>query len=663
MSKPVLPFVLALCAATVSFADPQSVTLKSPDSQLSITFNVAGNDAGSSVPGQLVYSVAFHNKALIEASKLTLTLQGQRPLGANVRISATTPSSADQTYRLITGKASTVRDHYNALRIDLYEEGGLQRKLAIEARAYDDAIAFRYVVPEQRSLRDFRLAKEATEFRISADATTYALELPNFHSMYESEYIKLPISAFSNQGGVASKFLIGLPLLMEVPGVGWMAITEANLRNYSSMYLVNEAGGWSNHSFTSELAPSGADPELAVEGSLPHHSAWRVLLVGDQPGTLIESNVITSLNPDSEIKDTSWIHGGRASWDWWNGSINQDGKSAYTTDTMKYYVDFAAREGLEYMLVDAGWYAKNDITKMNGKVDVPALVQYAKAKGVKVWIWIPYTLADAQMGEAFPLYAQWGVAGLKIDFIERDDQQGINFYYRAAQLAADNHLLLDFHGATKPTGLERTYPNVFGYEGVLGMEQSKGGRRDNPDNHVMLPFTRMLAGRMDYTPGGFDNVTKNAFVPRNLHPMVMGTRCHQLAMYAIYESPFQMVSDTPKAYEDQPSFQFIKDIPGTWDETKVLDGEPGEFVTIARRNGKQWFLGSMTNWSPREINVPLTFLGAGAYTAEIYEDADDADQNPKNARILKKSVTAKTVLHVKLASGGGYAVRFVPAGS
>ncbi|HEY1213921.1 MAG TPA: glycoside hydrolase family 97 protein [Bryobacteraceae bacterium] len=663
MSKLVLSSVLALFAATATFADPQSVALKSPDSQLSITFNVAGKDAASSAPGQLVYSVAFHNKPLIEASKLNLTLQGQRPLGANVRISATTPSSADQTYRLITGKASTVRDHYNALRIDLDEEGGLQRKLAIEARAYDDAIAFRYVVPEQRPLRDFRLAKESTEFRISTDATSYALELPNFHSMYESEYIKLPISAFSNQGGVASKFLIGLPLLMEVPGVAWMAITEANLRDYSSMYLVNEAGGWSSHGFTSELAPSGENPELAVEGSLPHHSAWRVLLIGDKPGALLESNVITSLNPESEIKDTGWIHGGRASWDWWNGSIDQDGKSAYTTDTMKYYVDFAAKQGLEYMLVDAGWYAKNDITKMNGKVDVPALVQYAKAKGVKIWIWIPYTLADAQMGEAFPLYAQWGVAGLKIDFIERDDQQGINFYYRAAKLAADNHLLLDFHGATKPTGLERTYPNVFGYEAVLGMEQSKGGRRDNPDNHVMLPFTRMLAGRMDYTPGGFDNVTKDAFVPRNLHPMVMGTRCHQLAMYAIYESPFQMVSDTPKAYEDQPSFQFIKDLPGTWDETKILNGEPGEFVTLVRRNGKQWFLGSMTNWNPREFDVPLTFLGEGAYTAEIYEDADDADQNPKNARILKKSVTAKTVLHVKLSSGGGYAVRFVPAGT
>lgn len=650
-----------MLTALAVLADSPGTQLKSPDGQLAITFNIAPNAAGQHDSGQLVYSVTFHGKPLIDNSKLSLTLQGARPLGESVQITGSTPSSNDETYHLLTGRASTVRDHYDALRLDVAEPAGRGRKMSIEARAYDDAIAFRYVVPKQNPLDEFQLAKEGTEFRMNQDAITYALELPNFRSMYESEYVKLPISAFANQGGVASKFLIGLPLLMDVPGVGWMAITEANLRDYSSMYLVNQAGGWNSRGFDAELAPNGDMPELAVEGALPHHSAWRVLLIGDRPGTLMESNVIQSLNPPSEIKDTSWIHAGRASWDWWNGSIGADGKPAYTTGTMKYYVDFAAKEGLEYMLVDAGWYAKNDITKMNGRVDVPDLVQYAKAKGVKVWIWLPYNLATAQMDEAFPLYEKWGVAGLKIDFIERDDQIGINFYYRAAQLAAQHHLMVDFHGATKPSGVERTFPNVLGYEAVLGMEQSKGGRRDNPDNHVMLPFTRMLTGRMDYTPGGFDNVTRDQFVARSKQPMVMGTRAHELAMYAIYESPFQMVADTPKAYEDQPTFQFIKNVPATWDETKVLNGDPGEFITMARRKGNQWFMGSMTSWTPRELDVPLTFLGEGAYTAEIYEDADDADKYPKNARVLKKTVTAKSTLHLKLAPGGGYAVQFIPA--
>jgi alpha-glucosidase len=357
-----------------------------------------------------------------------------------------TPSSKDETYHLVTGKASEVRDHYNALRVELEEASGMGRQLVMEARAYDDAIAFRYVVPEQRALRNFQLTQEHTEFRISKDATTYALELPNFRSMYESEYIKLPITAFTNQGGVASTILIGCPLLMEVPGVAWMAITEADLRDYSSMYLVNPSHNWRGHWFESRLAPQEENPDLAVSGTLPHHSAWRVLMVGTEPGRLVESNVITSLNPPSAIKDTSWIHAGNASWDWWSGSIGSDGKPAYTTATMKYYVDFAAKSGFPYMLIDAGWYDPKDITKMNGRVDVPEVVRYAAAKNVKVWIWLSYKATDAQMEEAFPVYEKWGVAGLKIDFIERDDQCGIDFYYRAAQEAARHRLMLDFHG-------------------------------------------------------------------------------------------------------------------------------------------------------------------------------------------------------------------------
>ncbi len=222
-------------------------------------------------------------------------------------------------------------------------------------------------------------------------------------------------------------------------------------------------------------------------------------------------------------------------------------------------------------------------------------------------------------------------------------------------------MMVDFHGATKPTGIDRTFPNVLGYEAVLGMEQSKGGMRDNPDHRVMLPFTRMLAGRMDYTPGGFENATRNEFVARPDHPMVMGTRTQQLAMYAVYEAPFQMVSDTPKNYEDQPAFSFIQHVPATWDETKVINGVPGEYITMARRNGTDWWLGSMTGWTPRELDLSLSFLGPGKWTAEIYADADDADRSPKNVSVQKRTVDASMHLDAKLAPGGGYAVRFTPA--
>jgi alpha-glucosidase len=385
-----------------------------------------------------------------------------------------------------------------------------------------------------------------------------------------------------------------------------------------------------------------------------------VLLVGDEPGRLVESNVITSLNPESEIADTSWIHAGRASWDWWNGSLGPDGKRAYTTQTMKYYVDFAAKSGFEYMMLDAGWSDHNDITKMNGTVDVPELARYGKEKGVKVWIWLLANQVERQMDEAFPLYEKWGVAGLKIDFILRDDQHGMNSYYRAAKKAAEHHLMLDFHGATKASGIERTYPNILSYEAVLGMENSKVGTRDNPEYHTTIPFTRMLAGPMDQTPGAFDNRTREEFMPRMEAPMVMGTRAHQLAMYAVFQCAFQMVSDVPYAYDNQPAFQFIKDTPATWDETRVLNGRPGVYITIARRHGNEWFLGSLNNWDARQLDLPLDFLGPGGYTAEIYSDADDAVQHPKNVRIERKPVTRSSRLQAALAPGGGYAVRFVP---
>jgi len=643
--------ILALLAVFAAQAQVPSTTLRSPDGRLALTFETADK-------GQLGYSVTYKGKPLIDRSNMILHLQGQRPLGAEMKIVRAAPSAKDEAYRLITGKASEVRNHYNALTLDLEDTAPAARRLSIEARAYDDAIAFRYVVPDQAAMREFRLTSEATEFHLSKDAITYALLLPNFRTSYESEYVKLNASAFSGQTGLSKKLLIGLPYLMHIPGVAWAAITEADLRGNSSMYLINTATNWGGRVFQSQIAP-GDDPEVAITGTLPHHTAWRVLLVGDEPGALIESNAITSLNPESEIKDTSWIHAGLTAWDWWSGSLNAQGKPAFTTETMKYYVDFAAKSGFPYMLVDAGWSARDDITKMNGRVDIPELVRYAAPKNVKIWIWMHYHAVDTQMEQAFPLFEKWGVAGLKIDFIERDDQRGIDFYYRAAAEAARHHLMVDFHGATKPSGMERTFPNILGYEGVLGMEQSRAGARDNPDHRVTLPFTRMLAGPMDYTPGGFDNVTEADFVPRSPHAMVMGTRAQQLAMYAVYQAAFQMVSDSPKAYEDQPAFDFVKHAPATWDQTKVLNGEPGEYITVARRNGQTWFLGSMTNWTPRDLDLPLNFLGEGRYTAEIYADAPDAAQYPKSTTILKKTVDRNSHLQAKLAPGGGYAVRFV----
>ena len=614
--------------------------------------------------GQLVYSALFHEKLAFENSALALEMANQPRLGVAVHIEGTTPGSGVDDYTLFTGKVAAIHDAYNSLTIHAAESSSPGRKFDLEARVYNGAIAFRYHVPQQAALSRYLLTQEDTEFRPVMDASAWTLQLPNYESAYESEYVSLPLSALSNQGGVASHILNGAPMLMHMPGIAWAAVGEAYLEGNAAMYLENPTGSWTGHYVVSRISPrlkeDRSDGEgQAVDASLPHDSAWRVILLGDTPGELVESNVFTDLNPPNRVADTTWIHPGKASWNWWSGDLGADGKPAYTTENMKYYVDFAAQSGFPYMMLDAGWSGK-DILKMRGNVDVPELVQYAAKKHVKIWIWLYSKSVAAQMQEAFPLYERWGVAGVKIDFVLRNDQAGIKWYYEVAKLAAEHHLMVDFHGATQPWGIQRTYPNVLDYEAVLGLEQNKAGSRDGPIDRATFPFTRMLSGPMDYTPGGFNNVTPEDFVARNESPMVMGTRAQQLALYVVFEEPLAMVSDVPSAYAHQPSFKFIKDVPTAWDATRVLNGIPGEFVTIARRSGREWYLGSLTNWTARDVLVSLGFLGNGRYRAEIYEDAPDAGQNPTHVSIREQNVQGTGALTLHLASGGGCAIRFVP---
>ena len=640
-------------------AQSSPVDVSSPNHQIAIHFSVQTGKQATGPDGQLVYAVTFHGKQVFEDSAMRLELENQPPLGANVHIaSAATGSDADD-YSLLAGKTSKVHDPYNSLALQVQESSGSGRTFEIEARVYNSGLAFRYRVPEQPGLSRYRLTQEDTEFRPVMDADAWALRLPNYQSAYESEYVPQVLSALSNQGGVSSYILNGAPMLLHMPGLAWTAVGEAYLEGNAAMYLENPTGNWTGHYLVSRISPALDGKGPSVDASLPHASAWRVILIGDTPGELVESNIITDLNPPNRVEDTSWIHPGKASWNWWNGDLGPDGQSAYTTKNMEYYVDFAAESGFPYMMLDAGW-SDRDITKMRGSVDVPELVQYAAKKDVKVWIWLYSKAVAEQMEQAFPLYEKWGVAGVKIDFVLRNDQAGIQWYYDVAKRAAEHHLMVDFHGATQPWGIQRTYPNVLDYEAVLGLENNKAGRRDGPINRTTFPFTRMLSGPMDYTPGGFENATRENFVARDKNPMVMGTRAQQLALYVVFDEPLAMVSDVPSAYANQPDFRFIKDVPTTWDVTKVLNGNPGEFVTIARRHGDEWYLGSITNWSSRELRIPLNFLGAGMYKAELYEDATDAAQNPKHISIRQQNVRNSDTLALHLADGGGCAIRFVP---
>ncbi len=312
------------------------------------------------------------------------------------------------------------------------------------------------------------------------------------------------------------------------------------------------------------------------------------------------------------------------------------------------------------MLIDAGWSARDDILHTSSEINMPEILAHAKGRGVRILLWLHWTAVDKQMDQAFALYEQWGVAGVKVDFMDRDDQEMVNFYERVVRKAAEHHLTVDFHGAYKPTGLRRTYPNLLTREGVMGMEYSKWSARATPEHDVTIPFTRMLAGPMDYTPGCFNNATRDGFKVQFVQPMCQGTRAHQLAMYVVFFSPLVMLSDYPEDYDKNPGVEFLEKVPTVWDETKVLAGEPGKFVAIARRHGDAWYLGAMTNWDARDLKITLAFLGSGKYQAQIFSDGPDAGTNAKSLSISSRALKGGESLNLHLASGGGAAMIFTP---
>jgi alpha-glucosidase len=656
---------LVFFATAVANAQAAAVRVPSPDDQLVLTLSTGPAQPEPNAPPRehpaegLRYSVQFHGKPLLLDSPMGLKLEGAQPaLGPSMRLVNQEKNSADQSYTIPVGKTSSVRDHYNSMRADF--DDGLGRKLTVEARAYDDGVAFRYIVPEQAAIKNANIEREFTEFRYSKDAITYPLILNGFQSSYEDEYQVRQVS------GLHHDWLIALPLLANVPGTGWVAITEADIENYAGMYVRKAAEPFA---VRAELSPRLDKPSIAVQADAPITTPWRVLMVGEEPGRLVESNIILNLNPPSKIADMSWIKAGKSAWDWWSGEAapSVSFKTGMNTATMKHYIDFASSSGFTYMLIDAGWAkaerkgpqdyaALADITQIAPEIDMPELLRYAKEKNVGIWLWSHWSSVDKYMNEAFPLFEKWGVAGVKIDFMDRDDQEMTRWYRHVVELAAQHHLMIDYHGAFKPDGLRRTFPNLMTREGVMGKEYLKWSARVTPVHNTTLPFTRMLAGPLDYTPGAFGNVTRDQFIPRDKEPMAPNTRAHELALYVVLESPLMMVSDYPEHYAGQHDFEFIKQVPVTWDEIRVLNGRPMENITVARRSGKEWYVGAITNWDARTVQVPLNFLGEGKYTAEIYADAPDAGTKATNTTFTKQPVDRSTVMEVKMAPGGGNAI-------
>ncbi|MDE3188582.1 MAG: glycoside hydrolase family 97 protein [Acidobacteriota bacterium] len=666
-----LPAVLGAALLSAQSSERPSLSVTSPNGQIALLLfdSLPSKDGGQAPTGPpaasgLHYAVEFHGKPLIAASRLGLELAGNTALGPGMRKTGAQTGSVDEGYTIPVGKTSAVRNHYNGVRADFADAAG--HKLAIEARAFDDGVAFRYIVPQQPGLEQVRIAHDATEFAYVKDAVTYPQVLDGFHSSYEDEYQLRMVS------GLHRDWLVALPFLAHEAGIGWVAITEADIEHYAGMYLRKDAGRFS---VRAELAPRADEPGVAVDAPAPVTGPWRVLMIGDEPGRLIESNIILNLNSPSKIRDTSWIQAGKSAWDWWSGEAapSVTFKPGMNTATMKHYIDFASASGFKYMLIDAGWAlahrkgpedyaALADITQVTPAIDMPELLRYAKEKNVRIWLWSHWSSVDKYMDQAFPLFEKWGIAGVKIDFMNRDDQWMVDWYRHVLEVAAEHHLMIDFHGAFKPDGVRRTYPNLMTREGVMGKEYLKWSARVTPAYNATLPFTRMLAGPMDYTPGAFGNSNLKNFEARNVMPMSLGTRAQELALYVVYESPLEMVSDYPEHYQGQKEFDFIKRVPATWDAIHVIGGQPMEWISLARRSGKDWYIGSLTNWEQRDIDVPLDFLGEGEYIAETYADAPDAAEVATHTTLTKQTVDRNTVLHVHMVSGGGNAMWIHPAG-
>jgi alpha-glucosidase len=660
MKRAVLAGIFVFACGALTRAPAQSnggvERLRSPGGGVEVVFML---ETG----GVPVYAVTYKRRTVVTWSSLGLELKQGGTLSRGVELEGVERRAHDAAYALAVGKASRARDRYNELAVSLRERGGGRRRLHLIFRAYDDGAAFRYVVPAQAGLERADVIEEKSEFRFPADFRCWAMQLKTFHSNYEQEFEPLSV------GRIKPGAIIGLPVTIQTDGGATVAIAEADLEDYAGMYLQGLEGA--PNALVSRLSPHSNGDGLAVSGRAPLASPWRVLMVGDEPGRLVESTLILSLNDPPAFRDASWIRPGKAAWDWWSGQLAEGvAKPGMNDATMKHYIDFASEFGLEYMLVDEGWYAPHapdsardapvDITKTVPEIDLPGLVRYARGRGVGLILWIHWKLARDQMDTAFPFYERLGVKGVKIDFMDRDDQEMVAFYHRVLRKAAEHHLVVDLHGAYKPTGLVRTYPNYLSQEGVLGAEYNKWSARVTATHNVTLPFTRMLAGPMDYTPAGFRNVTPSKFKPQDKGPLVMTTRAQQLAMYVVYESPLQMVADAPEAYRGQPGAEFLRVVPTSWDETRVLAGEIGKYVVVARRRGSMWYVGAMTNEEPREIRVPLSFLGRGTHTLVAFADGADAAHDPKQISGSTSIVSARDTLTLRLAPSGGYAARLQP---
>lgn len=644
--------LVAMPAAPVS-AQNAAPSVTSPDGRVVVTI-------GANADNQPTYRVAVEGREIVAPSILGLEMERYAKLSNGLRVERVERRSGEDRYTLPAGKVAKVAERYNEITIHFAEAAATARRLDVVVRAYDTGTALRYVVPAQPNIGALRLVNELTQVAFPADYACTGLNLGSFGTSHEGEYDPVAASAIRPHN------LYELPLVCRTGTDGpTIALAEADVGGWPAMYLTGTETGALG--VAARLARRLDEPDIAVKRDVAAavRSPWRVVMIGASPGALIGNTLLTSLNPAAK-GDFAWVKPGKTAWDWWSGPVLAGVPKAGMNDaTLRAFVDFAGDTKLQYMMVDDGWYVNSgdggalnpgaDPTKPIAAVNLPALVNYARRRGVGVIVWIHWKLLDVDMERILAQVEAWGVKGIKVDFMNRDDQEMIHYYHRLAAATAKHHLLLDLHGATHPWGMTRTWPNFLTQEGVLGAEYNKWTRRITARHNVTLAYTRMLVGPLDYTPGGYRNRTPAAFVPSPIAPEVQTTRAAGLAMYVVFESPLASIADSPDAYRGQRGVDFLSEVPASWDETRFLDGDIGDHVAIARRKGDRWYVGAMTD-AARAITLPLGFLGKGRYAARTWADG----AAPTELTTATRTVTNADALVMELAASGGAAAILTP---
>ena len=664
-----ISIVLGLIAATSVASFAGSYTVVSPDKLVTIKVETGKT---------LTWSVLRDGETVIKPSAIGLDIEGAKVQpGVNPKVKKVTRRSVDEVlHPVVPTKFSDVRDNYNELTLKMDGD------FSVQFRAYDNGAAYRFVTSRPG---DMTVNSETVEVNMPDGTVAYWPMYPlrhNYMSSQESLFEKKLLDSLttSNPGY--------LPIYMQTPTGTRVVVTEAGVDDYANLFLEGSQSSTLNGAFPKIIKKKrmktpeegwGSDrtevvlelqPYMAVtEGSraLP----WRIVMVSPDDASLLENYLAWQLSGEPVVDDTSWIKPGRISWDWWSNlnvyGPDVDFEAGVNTDTYKYFIDFAAKHGFEYILLDEGWSAGTlDIKHYKPEVNVEEIIDYGKKKGVGVVLWALWNPLATDIEGTFDIYQKWGAAGVKIDFMDRSDQEMVNFYDAVGKAAADRHLVVDFHGAYKPSGMQRKYPNILTFEGVLGNEYNKGeGNGWNasvtPDHTLMLPFIRNLAGPMDFTPGAVNNVTREDYHGTFSHPVTLGTRANQTAMFVVFESPLQMICDSPSNYDNAPGYaEFLSKIPVTWDETVGIDAEIGDYLMMARRNGDKWYVAAMTDWTPRDLTLKLDFLPEGKWTMESMADGRNAHRQATDHKFETKTVSTGDSLNLHLAPGGGWVAILTP---